>query len=191
MEDKAVQETVPAATSAGASANASVKWFVLRFLGVLIVFYTAYALSKRSDAFEAHRAFIATVSTWLIGVPFDGVTRAGTLITHPDQAGLAIGEGCDAIYAILCFVGGVLAFASSWRAKLLGLAVGLLVIEILNVVRIVSLFVIQRYAPDYFHVAHTAIWEVVFVLAAVTMWSVWAVRVQGEGKPRADTKPAH
>ena len=41
------------------------------------------------------------------------------------QAGVDVGEGCDAIYPILCFVGGVFSFRSSWRAKILGLLVGL------------------------------------------------------------------
>ncbi len=174
------EEAAPQASSGG---GGSALRFVASFLAVLLVLYTAYALTKRSAAFEVHREFLAWIASALLALPFDGLVRSGALITCPGQAGLEIGEGCDAIYAIMCFVSGVIAFPSTWKEKARGLLFGLVVIEVLNVVRIVSLFAVQRYAADAFHVVHTTVWEAVFVLAAVLMWSVWAARV-------ADPAPA-
>ena len=81
---------------------------------------------------------------------------------------------------------------SRWLPTLLGYLLpfwigmaGLLAIELMNVVRISSLFVIQRHWPDSFHLWHTTIWEAVFVLLAVLLWALWAARVvrpPGEGR---------
>jgi len=54
----------------------------------------------------------------------------------------------------LIFLASVLAYPATWKEKLLGLAVGQPVLVVLNVVRVVSLFIIGVYAPTIFRAAH-------------------------------------
>ena len=63
-------------------------------------------------------------------------------------------------------------------AQTSGLLIGLALIEGLNIVRLTSLFAIQRHRPDWFHAAHTKVWETVFVLFSVGLWALWAMRTQ-------------
>jgi len=170
--------TPPSELPVGGAREPRVGWFVVRFLVVLFVCFNAYTLTKTSQAFEEHRELLAIATSWVLGLGYENVLRAGTILSMPGQAGVDVGEGCDAIFPILTFVGGVLAFSSTWRAKLVGLVGGLALIELLNIVRIASLFVIQRHRPEWFHAAHTKVWETIFVLFSVTLWALWAMRSQ-------------
>jgi len=157
--------------------------FVVRLLLVLFCFYYAYTRVKHSQAFEAHREILAVVAAGLLRVFYRGVEQNGTMLSMPGPTSVDVGEGCDAIFPILCFVGGVLAFSAPLRAKLLGLLVGLGLIELLNVVRIASLLVILRHRPEWFHAAHTRVWETVFVLFSVSLWGIWALRALRRDEP--------
>ena len=44
---------------------------------------------------------------------------------------------------------------------------------LLNLVRIISLFLTGVYYPDLSDVMHTEVWQVVFILAAVLLWAAW------------------
>ena len=116
-------------TQAMDGATSSARWFVVRFLVVLVALYTAYAYTKHTPQFEAHREFLTVLASVLLDLRYDGVSRVGTFLLAPGQDGVQVAEGCDAIYAILCFVGGVVAFRSTWKEKFVGLAFGLGAIE--------------------------------------------------------------
>ncbi len=153
----------------------SVVGFVARFLGLLILFYTAYTLSFESAPVQLHLRAIARAAHLLLSLLYD-VDLSGTVIQH-QRFGADVGIGCDASYPILCFVAGVLAFSATWRQKLVALVFGVGLLEFLNLLRIVTLFVIGVHYYDYFHLFHTMIWEGLFVLVSLLLWSLWASRV--------------
>jgi exosortase/archaeosortase family protein len=77
----------------------------------------------------------------------------------------------------------VLAFPSSWRAKLFGLALGFLAIQILNLVRVVTLFWIGHHRPALFSTAHTVLWQSAVVIAGVLLFLLWASRQKSPARP--------
>jgi exosortase/archaeosortase family protein len=70
----------------------------------------------------------------------------------------------------------VLAFPARWTAKLIGVVGGLLAIQLMNLVRIVSLFYIGVFLPEYFSDAHIFIWQSLVILFGISLWIVWAHR---------------
>ena len=79
---------------------------------------------------------------------------ARTLSTPAGSFTVLVGNGCNGAWAHLIFLASVLAYPATWKEKLLGLAVGQPVLVVLNVVRVVSLFIIGVYAPTIFRAAH-------------------------------------
>ena len=51
---------------------------------------------------------------------------------------------------------------------------GLFAIQIINLVRIVSLFYIGVFLPELFSQSHIFIWQSVVILAGVALWVIWA-----------------
>jgi exosortase/archaeosortase family protein len=71
----------------------------------------------------------------------------------------------------------VLAFPASWAARGIGVGLGLVAIQAINLVRVVSLFWIGRHYPAVFQASHGLVWQSIVVLCGVVLFFVWAGRV--------------
>ena len=100
------------------------------------------------------------------------------LIGHLDEA-VADGIVCVApiVVALLVLWSAVLAFPAPWKMKALGLAAGSLIIQVLNIIRFVSLFYIGQYSMTWFDFAHEYLWESLLVLDTMVVFWLWVNRV--------------
>ena len=80
-------------------------------------------------------------------------------------------------------------FPAPWRRRLAGLVAGLLAIQALNLVRVVSLFWIGAHRPALFSASHTVLWQSAVVLASVLLFLFWAAR-EREGSRRRSSGAA-
>ena len=85
-------------------------------------------------------------------------------------------QGCDGLPAIIVFSAATLAYPCAWSVRAWGLLAGFALIQLLNVIRVVSLFWIRTYKPEWFGQAHVAVWQCVMVLAVLLLWSAWEYR---------------
>lgn len=148
--------------------------FLVLFLGILLVAFTTIAFQTVNDAVVIpYTAFVARMSGVVLGLFGEDITVAGCELRSPRFA-VTIYNGCNGLITSLIFISGVLAFPASWRAKGIGIVFGLLAIQAVNLVRIVSLFYIGVFLPDYFDESHILIWQSLVILAGVGLWIVWA-----------------
>jgi exosortase/archaeosortase family protein len=71
------------------------------------------------------------------------------------------------------FCAAVLSFRAPLMRKLPGLLAGTVLLQILNLVRIVTLYWIGLYSPDIFEAAHMEIWPTVFIIVAIVLFIGW------------------
>jgi exosortase H (IPTLxxWG-CTERM-specific) len=148
--------------------------FLVIFLAILGVAFTTIALNQVNDAVVIpYTGFVARLSGAVLGLLGEDITVAGCDVSSPRFA-VTIYNGCNGLITSLIFVSGVLAFPASWRAKAVGVVAGLLAIQAINLVRIVSLYYIGVFLPDYFDESHILIWQSLVILAGVGLWIVWA-----------------
>ncbi|MDX2436545.1 MAG: exosortase H [Acidobacteriota bacterium] len=148
--------------------------FLIFFLTILGVSFTVIALRPVNDAVVVpYTAFIARVSGTTLRLFGEQATVSGCVVSSPRFA-VTIFNGCNGLITSLIFVSGVLAFPARWPAKVIGVVGGLLAIQLINLVRIVSLFFIGIFFPTLFNDAHTSIWQSVVILAGVGLWIAWA-----------------
>lgn len=84
---------------------------------------------------------------------------------------------CTAINVFILFVSFVLSYASSVRAKLVALAVGMPFIFAANITRLVLLGWVTEHAPHYARFTHDYAWQALFLILVVVMWLVWIEQV--------------
>ena len=148
--------------------------FLVYFLGILGASFTVIALRPVNDAFVVpYTTLIARVSGTILGLFGEDITINGCVLRSPRFA-VTIYNGCNGLITSLIFVSGVLAFPARWSSKVIGVAGGLLSIQIINLIRIISLFYIGVYLPQFFSQSHIFIWQSLVILAGVTLWIVWA-----------------
>ena len=166
------------AIAASATRPSSHQHSVLKFLvifGVLLtVFYVFTAFSpfygKRFVPSLHH--WIAKVSGYVLDVLGHDTTVANVSIFSP-RFSVRIVRGCDAVEAIALYVCAVLAFPLPLLKKFLGVIAGALLLSVLNLVRVVSLFLIGAYSRRMFDLMHIDVWQAVFIFFAVLLWILW------------------
>lgn len=150
--------------------------FLIVFLTILGSSFTVIALNPVNEAvILPYTAFIARMSATALRVLGEPAAVTGCVVSSPRFA-VTIYNGCNGLITSLIFIAGVLAFPARWTAKLVGVVGGLVIIQILNLIRVLSLFYIGIYFPDYFNNAHVFIWQSLIIISGVVLWVVWANR---------------
>ncbi len=115
----------------------------------------------------------------------DKVTIDGNLV-YLDGFAVRIIEECTGVFEVIIFVAAVLAFPTTWAKRLIGLAMGIPMLYIFNVVRILVLILVGRYQPDVFEFMHLYFWQATLILMITSVWLLWifkVVRDEGEALP--------
>lgn len=150
--------------------------FLTVFLLLLGGSFTLISVPWVNDnAVEPFTAGIARVSGVVLDLIGQNVTMQGTVIRNSRFA-VNIRNGCNGIEAMLIFLAAVLAFPATWRSRLLGLGIGILAIQVVNLIRVVALFLTGIYFPSLFDTSHTVVWQTVVILSGVLLWIFWANR---------------
>jgi exosortase H (IPTLxxWG-CTERM-specific) len=150
--------------------------FLAIFLSTLAAGFALISWNPVNDhVIEPFTAGIAKVSGATLDLIGQNVRMQGTIIRSPRFA-VNIRNGCNGVEAMLIFLAAVLAFPTSWRSRLVGLGLGLVAIQLVNLVRVVSLFLTGAYIPSLFNASHTVVWQTLVILASVLLWIFWANR---------------
>ena len=153
------------------------KLFLVKFFIILAVGYLIVASNAVNDAvilpFTHAITSAASVALNAMGQP---VKATGTVLSSP-KFGVNVNNGCNGIEAMLILLASVAAFPASWKARLGGLALGAVIIQSLNEVRIVSLWLLGAYHPSLFQVFHTAIWQIVIILSTIGFFLFWSPKI--------------
>ena len=119
----------------------------------------------------------AQVSSLVLNLLGFSTSVDGTLVSS-SQFAVDIKEGCDAVAPILLYVATVSVFPSNLMHKLKGLLYGLLALLVMNVIRIITLFVSGIYFPDYFSFLHLQFWATFFIFYALALWIIWYNKIE-------------
>lgn len=165
---------------------------VFRFAGLLglcmIGFNVLFLLwVAPSGGFQSYLRAIATASATVLRVLGDDASATGTSVLSP-RFSLNIDRGCDAIQVSALLIFAVLVWplsVSHWR-RASGMAIGTLLLAMLNIVRIVSLYYIGIYLPGAFETIHIDVWQPAFIVATLLLWVIWVrwVAATERARPR-------
>ena len=151
--------------------------FLVKFFVILVGAYLLIAWNPVNDhVIVPFTAGVAKVSGALlqgIGQPVD---VHGTVI-RSSRFGVNINNGCNGVEAMLILLASIVAFPASLKARAIGLALGALVVQLLNAVRIVTLYLLGAYQPRLFDMFHTAVWQILVILSAIAFFLIWSARV--------------
>jgi exosortase family protein XrtM len=88
-----------------------------------------------------------------------------------------INNGCNGVEAMLILLASIVAFPASMKARAVGLLLGAIAVQVLNAIRIVTLYLLGAYQPRLFDMFHTAVWQVLIILSAIAFFLLWSARV--------------
>lgn len=95
---------------------------------------------------------------------------------------LEVKKGCDAIAPMILLVLSIAFFPAPFKSKPKAILTGIGLLFLLNLIRIISLFLVKIYAPGIFDFMHTDFWQIVFIVFTLYLWLRWL---------RRESPPAH
>jgi exosortase/archaeosortase family protein len=150
--------------------------FALLTLVFYLVLYSSFfggaVLSSLVDAYSS----LTNLVLHLIGTDS---TQSGTLV-FSDKFSMRIVHECTAVEPCGILAAAVLAYPAPFRARITGVVMGLVLLQVINLVRLVSLFLIGEHFSSAFEFVHGDGWQILFLILAIGMWLLW---LQWIGRP--------
>jgi exosortase H (IPTLxxWG-CTERM-specific) len=150
--------------------------FVARFIVALIVLYAVVAFNPVNDhVIVPFTAAVASSSAMLLRVVESGVEAVGTVMRSPLFA-LDVQNGCNGVEAAILLAAAIFAFPATLRSRLIALPLAVIAIELLNLVRLGSLFWLGEHHRAVFDFVHIAVWQSLVILAAISIFVLWSMK---------------
>jgi exosortase H (IPTLxxWG-CTERM-specific) len=117
---------------------------------------------------------VAVLSATLMQV-WDGQVMAQGKLIWDVGSGFAVSieAGCNGVEAGIVLTAAILAFPATWLEKLIGLVTGLLTVQALNLLRIVTLFYLGQWNMTWFEWAHLYLWQALIMLDVLAVFLLW------------------
>ncbi len=150
--------------------------FLTVFILILGGGFTLLSINAVNDhVIEPFTASVAKASGVMLNLIGQGIEMQGTVIRNSRFA-VNIRNGCNGVETMIIFLAAVFAFPASWKSRASGLVLGLFAIQLINLVRVVALFLTGAYFPSFFDSSHTVVWQTIVILFGVFLWIFWANR---------------
>ena len=148
--------------------------FALLFPLFLLVLFVLELLAPVDRAVIAPwTAFLADLCGGLMRLVDHDVSVHGNIIASNGGFAIAIERGCNGVEAVIVLVAAMLAYPARWRERLIGIGVGFVCVQILNMVRIVSLYYLGNWNRDWFDWFHLYVWQALIVVDALVVFLLW------------------
>lgn len=152
--------------------------FLVITLGLFGVLQGIYMLVPdpvlRDSVYHPLMVTVATDLINLIRPDLDVVGQSNQIVSR--LAVLEIVRGCDGIGLLLLMWAPIVAFPTTLRRKLIGLAIATVGIYLLNQARIVALFFVVAYRNDWFLPLHTYLIPTFLVMICLIFFHEWTRR---------------
>ena len=150
--------------------------FCLLFLLLLVVFSFLLSLGVvKHYVYTPLTTLIASQAAWILKVVGLKVYASGITISG-EGFSVKILANCNAIFEIMLFLSAVIAFPALIKEKLIGGTVGTIFIYTLNLLRVVLLFLIGVYSPQFFEGTHIYVAQSIFIVMVAIFWLFWVGR---------------
>ncbi len=165
------------------------KFVILFPLYLVVLFFLELWAPVDQHVITPWTDFLADVSGWLMHTFDDKVlVYDNVVMSSVTGFGIAIERGCNGIEAVIILLAAMLAYPARWLEKLIGIVLGCLSIQAVNLVRIISLYYLGNWNRVWFDWFHLYVWQALIVLDALVAFLIWLAWIRRRQQARrADT----
>lgn len=150
--------------------------FLLAFIGIgLLLYGIVYLPPVRDMLIKPFTDSLTVAAGGLISLFGGQVWVQDNVLTIPGFS-VRILDLCNGVEATLLLWTAMLAFPAPWRYRLIGLLLGWIGVQSLNLARIVSLVYLGAWKPEWFHWVHWYVWDALILLDVLLIFLLWLRR---------------
>ncbi|SDF97343.1 archaeosortase B, VPXXXP-CTERM-specific [Methanolobus vulcani] len=151
---------------------------VLRFIGPYLFYIALFTLVYIT--FQEKFAFLNLLTADALSVlmSFLGIESSSYgQSVYMDGFSVMIIDECTGMYELLVYAGCILAYPTTLKKKLLGLALGIPAMLGVNMVRLIFLSFVGIIYPSMFSYVHYYLWQITFIFLIVMFMLLWIEKV--------------
>ena len=150
--------------------------FLITVLLLLLSWYCIYDLwlhpAEKMDLFVIDKTI--SISKWILEtLGYTVYTGSDRLIGIDGANGLWIGDNCNAISLFALFTGFIIAYKGKIKYKIPYILLGILSIELLNVLRVVGLAILDTHSRAWTEFNHTYTFTIIIYAYIFMLWMMW------------------
>ncbi len=135
-------------------------------------------------------SMIADISVWIVQAFDENVIATGNVIRDKVSGfGVRIERGCNGLEAVIILFSAIFAFPAPFKNKVIGFVAGFFAIQLLNLVRIISLYYLGQWNYTAFEWFHLYLWQALIILDALVVWLIWLRTLPGSRVRPDDPEP--
>jgi archaeosortase B (VPXXXP-CTERM-specific) len=147
---------------------------LLLYLFLVSLLFSLGGLHLKMRPFQESMASIVTAGANALGAKAD---VKGSIIRLGDAA-LDINHECTGVFVLLVYGMFVLAYPAPWSWRARGIALGAVVLMVVNIGRLILLTVVARRRPDWFAYLHEYFFQGLFIAILAFLASAWTEQVR-------------
>lgn len=155
--------------------NLSICRFALTYLVLMGIFFILIGFDpilKVMDINGTYTQTIVGITAKILSLLGIASTCRGSII-ELFSISLDVKFGCNGLEAVMIYSVAVIAFPASWKKKLIGIAVGFAVIQIVNILRIVGLAYSGIHAKNIFEYIHIYIAQGMMIAISLGIFFIY------------------
>ncbi len=156
--------------------------FLIGFIVLIVVFYMFWGTQWFHNSIVKQVVTVNTaIASFILNIfGMDTIAQGSKIIG--DQFTVNVKTGCDGLEGMAIFGSAVLAFPTMLSKKFKGLFAGIAFLFLLNLARIIQLYLTGIYYPDLFEILHQNIWQIIFIIIAIVLFGIWLAGLQSSKK---------
>jgi len=167
------------------SESLSIVRFVVTYVVLMGVFFLLIGLKPVQEVLDINGGYsnaIVLLTAKILGLIGVTSTYSGSLINLPSIS-LDVEFGCNGLEAVMIYTVAILTFPATWKNRLIGFVAGFLVIQVLNLIRIVALAYAGVYHRDLFDLIHIYVAQGVMIAVALGTFVLYLTYIS-HGQPK-------
>lgn len=148
--------------------------FLLKYMIYSGIILLAISFAFPESAMATLCLFLAQSSGLIINLFSSEILILGDILQWPDgRFALRVTEECSALEFCGLLTAAILAYPTTWSQRLKAILLGLLVIQSLNILRLVSLYFAGYWWPNQFTWIHENLWPLFLSIDLIFLFLLW------------------
>jgi exosortase/archaeosortase family protein len=148
---------------------------IITFLGIFIIILGAYYLFITSELrawLNGYIEFTARLAAFIMKIFDNTIITNGTFISNAKYS-INVGFGCDGLDPMMVFFAGIAGVPVAIKYKIPGIILGIISLYLLNIFRIILLFIIGMNNQELFQQMHLEILPIVYIILSISLLISW------------------
>lgn len=153
----------------------SIRRFAITYLILMGAFFILIGLKPIQDIIDLNGLYtegVVWVTSKVLGIAGIPCTYRGSTIQLPSIA-LDVRFGCNGLEAVMIYSVAVIAFPSTWKKRLIGIAAGFLIIQVINIIRIAVLAYSGVYFRNLFEYIHIYVAQGMMIAVSLGIFFIY------------------